>query len=554
MKKILILIALISTLITLQACDEQTSQTNQATQLIELIRIGYEPGDSENSITKDITLPKSLSGFDQVELTWLSLDQTVLSQNGVVTRKSDDVQVNLILRLKIGELVAQKTFQLTILGTQIDITLTLIVFDEEDIVSLSMPLELSLIDIPFVSGYRFLNWELLDGTDLLSSYVIQESMTIRAVFETAITYTYTINIYRENSFYNGYELLNSISSEGVKDDIVLETFNQEGFILNQELSDLNLILSNNQQVFNRYYDYKEFSVIYYVNGVIYDQKVFKYNQTLTYPTLNEVFLGWSLSPQGSLIPESYNITESITIYAVFETEEVTYSGYYASIDDVNDIQLLSALRTIISSYTFQTYDKARDILQDSDEDPNNSNNILLVYNRESVRSTWDSGNTWNREHVWPQSLLNNSDQKADTHNLKPANPSINSSRGNDQYAQGSGTYGKVNGGFFPGDQDKGDIARIVMYMHVRWGLNINLVGKIQILLQWHQQDAVDDFELNRNEVIASYSKNRNPFIDHPELAYRLFGQPSFYTAYDQDIYDAFIHIQSDIYIEKNKTL
>ncbi len=41
-------------------------------------------------------------------------------------------------------------------------------------------------------------------------------------------------------------------------------------------------------------------------------------------------------------------------------------------------------------------------------------------------------------------------------------------------------------------------------------------AKLSALLVWHQEDPVDDFERNRNEVIYSFQNNRNPFIDHPE--------------------------------------
>ena len=59
-----------------------------------------------------------------------------------------------------------------------------------------------------------------------------------------------------------------------------------------------------------------------------------------------------------------------------------------------------------------------------------------------------------------------------------------------------------------------------------WEINIDLVGNIQLFLQWHEEDPVDDFETNRNNVIFQYTNNKNPFIDHPELAYRIFGEPS----------------------------
>ncbi|PKK85448.1 MAG: hypothetical protein CVV63_05210, partial [Tenericutes bacterium HGW-Tenericutes-8] len=89
--------------------------------------------------------------------------------------------------------------------------------------------------------------------------------------------------------------------------------------------------------------------------------------------------------------------------------------------------------------------------------------------------------------------------------------------------------------FFPGDQDKGDIARMLMYMAVRYrNDNFRLIiaesgrtsnppartmGNLAVLYNWHQEDPVDSFEINRNEVIYGTQNNRNPFIDHPELFY-----------------------------------
>jgi endonuclease I len=120
---------------------------------------------------------------------------------------------------------------------------------------------------------------------------------------------------------------------------------------------------------------------------------------------------------------------------------------------------------------------------------------------------------------------------SDVHNLKPADPQQNSTRSNYPFVQGTGdaklitnTSGGVIG-FWPGTDDKGDIARILLYMHVRWGLNITAssVGELSLLLRWHLEDPVDDFERNRNDVIYTYQENRNPFIDYPDLAERIWG-------------------------------
>lgn len=108
------------------------------------------------------------------------------------------------------------------------------------------------------------------------------------------------------------------------------------------------------------------------------------------------------------------------------------------------------------------------------------------------------------------------------HNLRASNPNINSSRSNIVFAAGSGSYGKVTNGYYPGDDHIGDVARIILYMHVAWNININ-VGNLNLFLSWHQQDPVDEFEKNRNEVIYNSQKNRNPFIDHPEIADLIWG-------------------------------
>jgi endonuclease I len=102
------------------------------------------------------------------------------------------------------------------------------------------------------------------------------------------------------------------------------------------------------------------------------------------------------------------------------------------------------------------------------------------------------------------------------HNLKPSDTAENSRRGNLPfgYMTGSGVYE-------PHDDVKGDVARILFYMATMYlDLNIEsgILGDLDVLLEWHQNDPVDDFERNRNEVIYSHQGNRNPFIDYPFLA------------------------------------
>jgi endonuclease I len=228
----------------------------------------------------------------------------------------------------------------------------------------------------------------------------------------------------------------------------------------------------------------------------------------------------------------------------------------------NGATLKSQLYTITTTgFVSRSYGDARYAFGLIDKDPNNSSNILLAYNRASVNGTWDAGATFNREHVWPKSLLNlTSSQVSNTYRgvasdlfeLRPTNPNINSSRGNMAYGSIYGTvpnYGSMSASdgsgtyWYPGGADRGDVARSIFYMATRYGQgqtnNLSLkngqaityqFGDKESLLHWHYQDEVDTFERQRNQYIYSqalnptyYQGNRNPYIDHPEYVWSVFG-------------------------------
>lgn len=182
-----------------------------------------------------------------------------------------------------------------------------------------------------------------------------------------------------------------------------------------------------------------------------------------------------------------------------------------------------------------------------DADPNQPGNILLAYNLASVSATWDSGSTWNREHVWPQSRQPGSASNSsrgnlgDPHALLPANPGINSSRGNKPFgnADTTGGFGSLGTYYFPGDADKGDVARSLFYSATRWssqGLTLtngfpgtNQMGDLDSLVTWHYLDIPDAFERRRNHVIYSqplnpsyYTNNRNAYVDLPGAVWSVF--------------------------------
>jgi endonuclease I len=199
----------------------------------------------------------------------------------------------------------------------------------------------------------------------------------------------------------------------------------------------------------------------------------------------------------------------------------------------------------------------------TDLDPNNSNNVLLIYgwengtdgsvtndrSRDKFANGGNSGD-WNREHVYAKSLGtpalldggsgSSSDAGEDAHHLRSSDVQWNNSRGSLKFATGSGNSGTVTGGWYPGDEWKGDVARMMMYMYLRYGtqcLPINVgtgsspasdSNMVNLFLQWNAEDPVSAFEDARNtyhgNTTNTYAQgNRNPFIDNPYLATLIWG-------------------------------
>ncbi len=233
---------------------------------------------------------------------------------------------------------------------------------------------------------------------------------------------------------------------------------------------------------------------------------------------------------------------TVTVSDVVESNPDVLA-YYSSAEGLSGNTLFLELRSIIQTDMIKvSYGDARYILDEADQDPNNSNNVLTIYDRKSVLGAWD-GTTYTREHVWPNSRLGvsrvgNSTKNigTDLHNLRAAIQSTNSSRSNKYF-----DVMTTNDAYYPGEDDKGDVARILFYMVVMYP-NLDIVNvitsamdeatykeegtymaKMSVLLQWHIEDPVDDFERNRNEVIYAYQNNRNPFIDYPDYVALLWG-------------------------------
>jgi endonuclease I len=249
------------------------------------------------------------------------------------------------------------------------------------------------------------------------------------------------------------------------------------------------------------------------------------------------------------------------------------AGYYTAAEGLSGPALKAALHSIIRNHTVIPYTAywtdAWDALKVLDQDPLNAVNVRLIYSNGSVPA-WDTagdGNTsvtadsWAREHLWPQSLGvgGTGADTSDLFNLRPVRSSVNSSRSNRYYDQADPfhpvdpartppncpeclyDYNNGQGGIWtPRPEEKGDIARAMFYMAVRYDgrdaetLDLELSDEpdaatgafayLSTLLQWHLDDPVSETERRRNHLIyTQYQRNRNPFVDRPELVAKIFG-------------------------------
>ncbi|MCD4697209.1 MAG: endonuclease [Bacteroidales bacterium] len=231
-------------------------------------------------------------------------------------------------------------------------------------------------------------------------------------------------------------------------------------------------------------------------------------------------------------------------------------GYYDNAAGLSGEPLKTALHFIIDNHTSISYTAVENALKDLDEDPNNSNNVILLYKRTSQsKASFGGGiNDWNREHLWPHShgdFGTSAPEGTDLFHMRPTDASVNSDRGDKDFdnCQSGGTqhseatqcYYTTNA-WEPPDIVKGDIARSVFYMEVRYegdsgeaDLEIEdfytspsgspgYLGKLSTLMLWHEDDPVDAEEQARNNTIYNnYQGNRNPFIDHPEYVGLIWG-------------------------------
>ena len=243
------------------------------------------------------------------------------------------------------------------------------------------------------------------------------------------------------------------------------------------------------------------------------------------------------------------------------------ANYYNAANGLTGDQLKTALHNIIKGHTTISYsqiwnaywstdNKGNGVVWDMYSDvPGGTPPYVYHLGQDQCGSYNSEGDCYNREHSWPSSWFNDqSTPRTDMHHIFATDGYVNNRRGNFPFGEvRSATWTSQNGSklgscktsgysgtvFEPIDAYKGDFARAIMYMSVRyysedsgWGSS-DMTNKstilpwaIDMLLRWNDQDPVSQKEIDRNNAIYNdYQHNRNPFVDHPEYA-RMIWDPN----------------------------
>lgn len=271
-----------------------------------------------------------------------------------------------------------------------------------------------------------------------------------------------------------------------------------------------------------------------------------------------VYFCASLSQAGEIISNAcFNCPELETIADSTNFSDGTYyaDALAAVAVPLTAGEIKAAITQAISqNHKNLTYAEVWTALTETDEDPNNSSNVILLYRGNSIAKMSNGSGTqssnpdnWNREHVWAKSHgfpEQNFEGYTDIHHLRPADISVNSSRGNLDFDNSDAPLSEApenrvdNDSFEPRDSVKGDVARMIFYMDTRYeGFDTTpdlqvvdrltstgeaALGRLCRLLEWNNLDPVDVAEENRNNRIYEFQGNRNPFIDHPEWVELLY--------------------------------
>ena len=244
--------------------------------------------------------------------------------------------------------------------------------------------------------------------------------------------------------------------------------------------------------------------------------------------------------------------------------------YYKNADGKKGAELKTALCGIIYDRTERSYNdlwtdfKSTDVREDGKVWDMYSNKREMTFGNDQAGNYKQEGDVYNREHSFPNSWFGGKNgtmpMYSDLNHLYPTDGYVNNKRANFPFGETSNpTYKSANDFsklgpcsypgytgtvFEPNDEYKGDFARTYFYMVTCYEEKIadwytkypesqpTLDGKaypglstwqLAMLMKWAKNDPVSEKEISRNNAVYSIQKNRNPFIDYPELERYIWG-------------------------------
>ena len=240
------------------------------------------------------------------------------------------------------------------------------------------------------------------------------------------------------------------------------------------------------------------------------------------------------------------------------------AGYYDSAKGKNKKALLTALHNIISDHKNVGYDGLWSVYEKSDVREDGTvwdmySTATYYPGKKQCGNYKNVGDCYNREHSFPKSWFSGkSPMVSDAFHIYPTDGKVNGQRSNYPYGEtANGTtlpsngsakaLGKLGSCTFPGysgtvfepvDEYKGDFARTYFYMATCYqdkikGWSSPMLSNddypcfkswsISLLLKWCREDPVSKKETDRNNAVYGFQRNRNPYIDHPELVEYIWG-------------------------------
>ena len=265
-------------------------------------------------------------------------------------------------------------------------------------------------------------------------------------------------------------------------------------------------------------------------------------------------------------PSLQMIILSLCLLTATITHAQAPTGYYAAAENKSGEELRTALYNIIKTHTSVSYNDLWQSFYTTDVRPDNGKVWDIYSDRPGGTSAYyftfgsdqcgnysGEGDCYNREHSVPKSWFGGSvaPMYTDHFHLYPTDGYVNSKRSNLPIGKvTSATWTSTNGSkvgtsnisgysgqvFEPIDSFKGDFARTYFYMATCYkdkNLGVETLSNFTggdlkpwaktLLLQWAILDPVSQKEIDRNNAVYQIQHNRNPFIDYPELAEKVFG-------------------------------